>query len=83
MQLAIFAELVSPTMIPQSNGSICKVMPNMYRSALGKYLGPGGDRILLRVVTVNSYYLHLIVPVKMLPKVDFDKVVYQFSERLS
>ena len=60
-QLAIFAELVSPTMVLQSNGSICKVMPNMYRSALGQYLGPGGDRILLRMVSVNSYYFHLIV----------------------
>ena len=82
MQLAIFAELVSPTMVPQSDGSICKVMPNMYRSILGQFLGPGGDRILLRVVAVNSYYFHLIVPLKKLSQVDFDSAVNQFAEKL-
>lgn len=82
MQLAIFAELVSLTMVPQPDGGICKVMPNMYRSALGKYLGPSGNRILLRVVAVNSYYFHLIVPLEMLSDVDFDEVVNQFAERL-
>lgn len=82
MQLAIFAELVSPTMVLQSNGNICKVMPNMYRSAISKYLGPGGDRILLRLVSVNSYYFHLIVPLKKLPSADFDEIVFQFSETL-
>ena len=82
MQLAIFAELVSPTMVPQSDGSICKVMPNMYRSILGQFLGPGGDRILLRVVAVNSYHFHLIVPLENLPQADFDSAVNQFSKYL-
>jgi hypothetical protein len=82
MELAIFVELVSPTMVPQSDGRICKVMPNMYRSALGQFLGPGGDRILLRVVAVNSYYFHLIVPLKKLPQADFDSAVNQFAEKL-
>jgi hypothetical protein len=82
MQLAIFAELISPTMVPQSDGSICKVMPNMYRSILGQFRGPGGDRILLRVVAVNSYYFHLIVPIKKLSQVDFDSSVNQFAEKL-
>jgi hypothetical protein len=57
-------------------------MPNMYRSALGQFLGLGGDRILLRVVAVNSYYFHLIVPLKNLPQADFDLAVNQFSENL-
>jgi hypothetical protein len=82
MQLAIFAELVSPTMVPQSDGSICKVMPNMYRSIRSQFLGPGGDRILLRVVAVNSYYFHLIVPLKKLSQVDFDSAVNQFAKKL-
>jgi hypothetical protein len=81
-QLAIFVELVSPTMAPQSDGSICKVMPNMYRSCLGKYLGPGGDRILLRVVAINSYYFHLLVPLKKLLQPDFDEVANQFCQKL-
>jgi hypothetical protein len=81
MQLAIFAELVSPTMVPQSDGSICKVMPNMYRSALGKFLDPSGDRILLRIVAVNSYYFHLIVPLKKIPQADFDSTVNQFADK--
>jgi hypothetical protein len=83
MQLAIFVEIVSPSMVPQSDGSICKVMPNMYRSALGKFLGPGGDRVLLRIVAVNSYYFHLIVPLKKIPQADFDLTVNQFGEKLT
>jgi hypothetical protein len=81
LQLAIFAELVSPAMVPQPDGSNCKVMPNMYRSILGQFLGPGGDRIMLRVVAVNSYYFHLIVPLKKLPQVDFDSAVNQFADK--
>ena len=82
MQLAIFAELVSPTMVPQSDGSICKVMPNMYRSILGRFLGPGGDRILLRVVSVNSYYFHLIVPLSRLAQGEFESVATKFAENI-
>ena len=81
-QLAIFIELVSPTMAPQSDGSICKVMPNMYRSCLGKYLGTGGDSILLRLVAINSYYFHLLVPLKKLLQRDFDEVANQFCQKL-
>lgn len=81
-QLAIFVELVSPTMIPQSDGSICKVMPNMYRSCLGMYTGPGGDHILLRLVAVNSYFFHLLVPMEKLLQLDFDEVADQFCQRL-
>lgn len=82
MQLAIFAELVSPTMVLQSDGSICKVMPNLYRSILGRFLGPGGDRILLRVVSVNSYYFHLIVPLARLTQEEFESVVTKFAENI-
>jgi hypothetical protein len=82
MQLAIFAEIVSPSMVPQSDGSICKVMPNMYRSILGRFLGPGGDRILLRMVSVNSYYFHLIVPLARLTQEEFESVVTKFAENI-
>src|SRR5580765_8373384 len=82
MQLAIFAEIVSPSMVPQSDGSICKVMPNMYRSILGRFLGPGGDRILLRMVSVNSYYFHLIVPLATLTQEEFESVVTKFAENI-
>ena len=81
-QLAIFVELVSPTMAPQSDGSICKVMPNMYRSGLGMYAGPGGDRILLRMVAINSYFFHLLVPLEKLLQLDFDEMTDQFCQRL-
>jgi hypothetical protein len=83
MQLAIFVELVSPAMVPQPDGSICKVMPNMYRSALGQFLGPGGDLILLRMVSVNSYYFHLIVPLATLTQGEFESVVTKFAENIS
>lgn len=81
-QLAVFVELVSPTMAPQSDGSMCKVMPNMYRSCLGMYAGPGGDRILLRVVAINSYYFHLLVPLQKRLQPDFDEITIQFGQRL-
>lgn len=57
-------------------------MPNIYRSILGQFLGPGGDRILLRIVAVDSYYFHLIEPLMKLPQVNFDSVVNQFAEDL-
>lgn len=82
MPLAIFTEIVSPSMVPQSDGSICKVMPNMYRSILGRFLGPGGDRILLRMVSVNSYYFHLIVPLARLTQEEFELVVTKFAENI-
>lgn len=81
-RLAIFTELVSPRMVRQRDGSICKVMPNMYRSMRGLFVGAGGDRILLRVIAVNSFYFHLIVPLEMLSQTDFDEVVNQFSEKI-
>ncbi len=78
----MFVELVSPTMVNQPDGSTCKVFPNMYRSALGKYLGQGGDQILLRVVAINSYYFHLLVPRDDLSQGDFDRVVNRFGKML-
>ena len=37
---------------------------------------------MLRVVAVNSYYFHLIVPLKKLPQINFDSAVNQFAEKL-
>lgn len=82
MQLALFAELVSPTMVPQADGSIRKVMPNMYRSAVGRFLGPGGNRILPRMVAVNSYYFHIIVPLNKMSRTEFESTVDQFAGAL-
>lgn len=81
-QLAVLAELVSPWMVPQADGTICKVMPNMYRSMLGQLLYPGGERILVRIVAVNSFYFHLIVPLTKLAQAEFDSAVIEFAERV-
>lgn len=81
-QFTMFVELVSPTLVPQVDGSICKVMPNMYRSVLGRFLKPGGDLVLLRVVAVNSFYFHLIVPLERLTQSEFDSVAAAFSENI-
>ena len=82
MQLAIFAEIVSPTMVPQSDGSMLKVMPEMYRSALGGFLTPGFERILLRIVAVNSYYFHVMVPLEGLIHAEFEEVADQFCKNV-
>ena len=80
MQLAIFAEIVSPTMAPQSDGSSLKIMPQMYRSALSRFLGPGGDRILLGTVAVNSYCFHLMVSIEVLTQGEFEAVADQLCK---
>jgi len=80
-RLAIFAELVSPTMVPQPDGSICKIMPNMYRSMLSRFPWAGGDRILLRMIAVNSFYFHLLIPLEMLSQTHFEEMVSQFPQR--
>lgn len=46
------------------------------------YAGPGGDRILLRMVAINSYFFHLLVPLEKLLQLDFDEVTDQFCQRL-
>ena len=67
-------------MAPQSDGSSLKIMPQMYRSALSRFLGPGGDRILLGTVAVNSYCFHLMVSIEVLTQGEFEAVADQLCK---
>lgn len=64
-QLAVFAELVSPTLVRDS-ASPAGMRPQLpidfYRSAITKLLTPNGHRVHSRIVAVGSFYFHLVFP---------------------
>jgi hypothetical protein len=62
--LAIFAELVSPVELPTGTDRIIRTITpeGVYRSAVGTLLTPHGDQALTRVVAVNSFYFHVVLP---------------------
>lgn len=63
--LMVLLEIVSPTTIfsIKDKEIICKEIPPLaYRSALTKLMTPHGNKVLSRLVGVNSYYFHLFVP---------------------
>src|SRR5437879_7385891 len=47
----------------------------MYRSALTKLLTPNGDRLMTRIVAVNSYYFHIVLPREAMTLEEFDAAV--------
>lgn len=64
-QIALFAELVSPTLVadPDEPSGKRKVMPNgLYRSAVTQLTTPHGERLRTRFISVNSFYFHLALP---------------------
>jgi hypothetical protein len=70
VHLAILVELLAPSIVeePSAHGTIAtKILPRMFRSAVSQFLGPGGDRVLSRVVGVNSFFFHLVVPLEPVP----------------
>lgn len=65
VQLALFAELVSPTLIHDATapGSTRAQLPeNLYRSCTTLLLSPRGSLLHTRIVAVNSFYFHLVLP---------------------
>jgi hypothetical protein len=61
---SLLAELVKPLLVPDAEASegTRKVLPELHRSALTRLTTPNGSRIHSRMVAVNSYYFHLLVP---------------------
>ena len=81
-QLAIYLEVVSPSVVtPKGKSKPEKVFPAMYRSAVTQLLTEGAEHVLTRVVAVNSFYFHLMLPKDNLSNKQFG-VVAEALERL-
>lgn len=61
--VALFAELVSPSMVEKAgvSGEQEEVLPLMYRSAVTGLLTPAGQQVVTRIVAVRSFYFHLVL----------------------
>jgi hypothetical protein len=85
-RLALFLEIVSPSLVasPNEAGGTRKVMPtDLYRSALTKFLKSGGERVLTRLVAVNSFYFHLMLPGEEISDGDFESIAEDFRQSLN
>jgi hypothetical protein len=63
-KLILLMEIISPTQITGIGIDEIKstiVQPPTYRSALMKLTTPNGNRVLPRLVGINSYYFHLLI----------------------
>ena len=85
-QLALFAELIAPTIMPDHSGTAFtqkKVFPTMFRSAVTQLLAPGGDRVLTRIVGVNSFFFHIMVPAEPMTLEEFEDVESQLVTHIN
>jgi hypothetical protein len=83
---AVIGELVSPTLLIESNGSTLipkEIRPTMYRSALARLISPNGDAVLLRIIAVNSFFFHLLIAREPFNQTIFDKAIQEFIDRVS
>jgi hypothetical protein len=80
-QLAVFVELVSPSLVlDPASGEERELRPDgLYRSAITRLLTAHGDRLHSRIVAVGSFYFHILVPSRELPDRNFDEAVMEFS----
>lgn len=63
-QLALFLEVVSPSVVTnQSPDTTRTVLPkNLYRTGVATLLTPHGHRVRPRIVAINSFYFHVVLP---------------------
>jgi len=83
-QLAWFVEVVSPSIIVNMGDPVrrTKVLPQMYRAAISQYLKPGGERLLTRVVAVNSFYFHVLLPKEPMEDAAFEAIAADFGRSI-
>ncbi len=75
--LIVLLEIVSPTTILAINDKQIthkEIPPLAYRSALTKLLTPNGNKVLSRLVGVNSYYFHLFIPNQRLTNIEIKTI---------
>ena len=81
---AIIAELVSPAyLVDNSSGiTIVKEIPTIgYRSARAKLKTPHGHLILVRIVSINSFFFHLLIAKEK--NVNINLLVSEFLEYIN
>lgn len=81
-QLAVFGELVSPTVIidPTEVTGVREVLPSgLYRTIISKLLTPRGGQVRTRVVAVNSFYFHLAIPARSLSSREFEEAASEIA----
>ncbi len=84
-QLEIFAELVSPTYVADtSEPSGRRTFPpeGLYRSAITQLLTPHGGDLHTRIIAVNSYYFHLVIPATKLSEAAFADAAAELGSHL-
>ncbi len=75
--LIILLELVGPNeIIARGEHDVIKeiIPPLGYRSALMKLMTPNGHKVLSRLVSVNAYYFHLLVPLQELNADEIEQI---------
>lgn len=84
IQVAVCAELISPTEVrdPAEPAGFRVVMPQLYRSAITKLVTPRGEDIHTRIVAVNSFYFHLVLPLRTMGDDDFEAAVDEFLHHI-
>jgi hypothetical protein len=85
-QLSLFAELVSPTLVKddsQASGTRVLLPSGFYRSAITKLLTPHGERVRTRIVAVNSFYFHLVLPAFPMMAPEFDEAASELGQYIS
>jgi hypothetical protein len=85
-QLAVFAELVSPTLVADSTFPSGKrlVLPSgFYRSAITQLLTPHGSLVRTRIVAVNSFYFHLVFPNGSLTDTQFEQAAAELGSYIA
>ena len=84
-QLAVFAELVSPTLVKETGapgGMRAQLPENFYRSAITQLFTPNGSRVCTRIVAVGSYYFHLAFPAAPMADSAFDEAANELGTHI-
>lgn len=80
-QVALFAELVSPTEVPDDTepSGVRVVLPQgLYRSAITQLQTASGELVHTRVVAINSFYFHLMIPAAEMGNTQFEDIASEF-----
>lgn len=85
-KLALFAELVSPTLVVDSarpSGTRAVLPSGFYRSAITQLLTPHGSLVRTRIVAVNSFYFHLVFPNGSLTDTQFEEAAAELGSHIA
>lgn len=82
-KLEVVVELVRPIFVDRSAAGLTippkEVRPTTFRAARSRLETDYGQRLITRVVTVNSFFFHMIIGESSLLEEEFDQSVHRFS----